>query len=769
VDEPAPAIVSPTGPNTNLPTLGQTMQVRKLSPQEASRGYPVHVRGVVTYWEVREYLHFMQDESAGIYFDLSRLDPRPSFRSGESVEIEGFTGPGDFAPLIIVQKIRALGESPLPVPEPANFRKLMTGAFDSQWISLKGVIRNQWTTTNITTLTLFTGEGTIKINVSDPARQGATTNYVDSVVEVHGVCTTLYDDRRRLTGVELKIPGWSQFYVREATAQDPFSLPVKTVAELFQFQAGTSGLHRTRLMGVTVLRLSDGSFYLQDASGGIQVLPQASTTDMLAGTTVDVVGFPVIVDRLPVLQDTIVKSGKHGTFVEPVDLKADSPLDDNLHGMLVRFQGQIVHHLSRTGKELLSLQFGQSIIDAELDQTSGATIFGELAPDTRVRVTGVYLARPEDTARAQSFQIHLRSETDLDVISRPSWWNLRHTLWASGALAAVLLLALAWVGSLRRQVQQRTQELHREIEHHKSTEELLKAEIVERKRMESEVKKTHQQLLSTSRQAGMAEVATGVLHNVGNVLNSVNVSSNLVTEQVRKSKIKSLSRAADLMKEHSEDLGEFLTNDPKGKQLPLYLAQLGLHLADERDALLTELESLRKNIEHIKEIVAMQQSYAKVVGLVETIRPSELMDDALRMNQEALGRHHVQVSREYDEQLPEITIDKHKALQILVNLISNAKNACDESRRPDKHLSVTVCNGSGRVKFSVRDNGVGIPKENLSRIFNHGFTTRKDGHGFGLHSGAISAKEMGGWLLAHSDGLECGATFTLELPLGSKS
>lgn len=293
-------------------------------------------------------------------------------------------------------------------------------------------------------------------------------------------------------------------------------------------------------------------------------------------------------------------------------------------------------------------------------------------------------------------------------------------------------------------------------------------DISERKLAEAELEQTHRQLLETSRQAGMAEVATGVLHNVGNVLNSVNVSTTLVTEQLKKSKVTNLAKAVALMNENAADLGEFMTRDPRGKQLPGYFTQLSDHLIDEQTSLLTETEQLRKNIEHIKDIVAMQQSYAKVSGVTETLKISDLVEDALRMNAGALVRHDVQVVREITE-MPPVTIDKHKVLQVLINLIRNAKYACDDSGRADKRITVRVANDEDRVKIAVIDNGIGIPAENLIRIFSHGFTTRKDGHGFGLHSGALAAKELGGSLAASSEGLGHGATFTLELPLKHQS
>jgi signal transduction histidine kinase len=219
-----------------------------------------------------------------------------------------------------------------------------------------------------------------------------------------------------------------------------------------------------------------------------------------------------------------------------------------------------------------------------------------------------------------------------------------------------------------------------------------------------------------------------------------------------------------LLKEHEHDLANFLTNDPKGRQLPAYLAQLAEYLATAEETALRELDALHVNIEHIKDIVAMQQSYARISGIKEVVDIPGLVEDSLRLNVGALTRHRVEVVREFDA-VPPLNLDKHKVLQILINLVRNAKYACDESSQPEKRMTLRVYNGDGQVKISVSDNGIGIPPENLTRIFQHGFTTREGGHGFGLHSSALAARELGGSLSAHSDGVNQGATFVLELPL----
>jgi PAS domain S-box-containing protein len=287
-------------------------------------------------------------------------------------------------------------------------------------------------------------------------------------------------------------------------------------------------------------------------------------------------------------------------------------------------------------------------------------------------------------------------------------------------------------------------------------------DITRHRMAESELEKLNQELAKTARLAGMAEMATSVLHNVGNVLNSVNTSASVVMDQARNSKIHGLTKTVALLEEHRADLTAFLTQDNRGEQVLNYLKNLSQHLSTERETVIKELTELHKNIEHIKEIVAMQQSYAKMSGSEEIVSLASLLEDALRINATALGRHQVKVVREFDK-VPDVLINRHKVLQIFVNLISNAKYALDLAEG-ERVLRLSVNGVDDRIRVSIADNGMGISAENLARIFSHGFTTRKNGHGFGLHSGMMTAQEMGGSLKVESDGVGRGATFTLELP-----
>lgn len=290
-------------------------------------------------------------------------------------------------------------------------------------------------------------------------------------------------------------------------------------------------------------------------------------------------------------------------------------------------------------------------------------------------------------------------------------------------------------------------------------------DVTERKLAQAELAASQKQLMDASRRAGMAEIATNVLHNVGNILNSVTVSAGLLRGALRISRAQGLKQAVELMDAHAGRLGDFLATDEKGRMLPGYLRDISQALQQEQADMIVELEQLGRGIDHIRDVVTMQQSYAGRAGVVTSVRVSELVEDAVRINGEKLERDKVTVVRELAP-LPKARLDRARVLQILVNLIGNASEALQASAPENRRITVRAEAGNdGRVRLSVRDEGEGISDVNLTRIFSHGFTTRKHGHGFGLHSCVQAAAEMNGTLAVHSDGPGRGATFTLELPL----
>jgi len=289
-------------------------------------------------------------------------------------------------------------------------------------------------------------------------------------------------------------------------------------------------------------------------------------------------------------------------------------------------------------------------------------------------------------------------------------------------------------------------------------------DITIRKRVEAERAELNEQLVAASRRAGKADLATEVLHSVGNALNSVTVSSTLISEHLRTSSLTHLEQVCVLIDEAGDEFGTFVTKDARGKRLPAFLRQLSRRLAAERDGTLDELASLLQSVEHIKRIISVQQSYAVVSGITRPVNVVRLLDDALNSVNDSLLRGGIAVIRQVEE-VPDVLTDKHKLLQIVTNLLANAIHALQDSRSIERQLTVRVYRQSpDHVVIEVVDNGVGIRSEHLSKIFEHGFTTRKDGNGFGLHSSANAAKELGITLAADSAGPGCGALFRLAIP-----
>lgn len=284
------------------------------------------------------------------------------------------------------------------------------------------------------------------------------------------------------------------------------------------------------------------------------------------------------------------------------------------------------------------------------------------------------------------------------------------------------------------------------------------------RRAEQDLATLNQQLVLASRQAGMAEVATGVLHNIGNVLTSVNLIVHDAQDRLKSTRLTHLRRVVEVLQREQSRLGEFVTTDPGGRQLPEFLAKLDAHLVAENTQLLDDVGALVRHFEHIREIIVTQQSSAQLFGLAENVAPSQLFEDALRLNADSFERHGITFVRDFAA-APFVHADRHRVLQILVNLLKNSKEALKALPAGSRRIIARIAPaGTDAVALSIEDNGPGITPENLARLFQHGFTTKSGGHGFGLHSSVLAAREMGGDLTAASPGPGLGATFTLTLP-----
>lgn len=290
-------------------------------------------------------------------------------------------------------------------------------------------------------------------------------------------------------------------------------------------------------------------------------------------------------------------------------------------------------------------------------------------------------------------------------------------------------------------------------------------DITDRVAAEQQNRILQAEIVDASRQAGMAEVATGVLHNVGNILNSVNVSASIIQRHYTKNALAHLEKVTDLVSQYESTFQDFVQTDERGKLLPKYLATVSKKLRTQQESVEKEFEDLTKNVEHIKEIIAVQQTMAKSSELRQQLRASEILRDVMTANKESLKSHAIEVEQQLDDPNLAFQSDKHRILQILINLVRNAKDALVEANLGEPKIVLRSWADSANVHFSVADNGIGIEQDKLDQIFQHGFTTKKDGHGFGLHSSANAATEIGGHLSVNSAGIRQGAEFVLTIPV----
>lgn len=290
-------------------------------------------------------------------------------------------------------------------------------------------------------------------------------------------------------------------------------------------------------------------------------------------------------------------------------------------------------------------------------------------------------------------------------------------------------------------------------------------DITERKLAEEKLELLNKELISTARRAGMADVATAVLHNIGNVLNSVNTSVQILLERDKEFKLDGINELSLLFNKNKDNLEGFLKNDRIGQHVPQYLEQFAKYIVSERSFYREELASLNNKVSHIKKIVSMQQALSGGTSMAEPTDVIRLIEEALMINAENIEKFGIVIEKEYSF-CPTINIDRVRIIQILVNLIKNATEVLIETKRSDKKITIrTLKDGLNQIQIDVIDNGKGIAEENLTKIFAYGFTTKKTGHGIGLHSSSLSAQEIGGSLKAYSEGLDRGTTFTLRLPL----
>ena len=435
-------------PAKPLPTLTQAAQIRRLSPEQASLGYPVLVRGVIT-MDAPAPNFIVQDATAGIYVEGS-VSPKFPHLLSQFVEIEGVTGPGKFAPVIRETKLRVLGKGELPKARLFSFSELENGQQDSQWAEVRGIVRSaavdrsSW---QEPALAMRVASERGEFNVRVPiAHEQDFSSWVDSEVLIKGVCGSLYNTNRQLTGILFYVPRLSFITVEAPAREVPLS-------ELLRFAPAEGTRHRVRVRGIVGYQQQGNALFLQSQGKGLRVLTQQDTL-LDIGDLVDVLGFPAMGESAPIVEDAVFHRLGHEKAPEPLKLNLDVPWEQ-FDGAVVTTDAKLLNRQSQPDGLLLMLQHGDVFFDATIPPGPSAERLLSIPRNSEVQVTGICLVRSGGLWQIpQSFRLLLRAPQDVVVLTTPSWWNLRHTLWLLAITGGVLMAVMVWVVVLGRRLQE---------------------------------------------------------------------------------------------------------------------------------------------------------------------------------------------------------------------------------------------------------------------------------------------------------------------------
>jgi PAS domain S-box-containing protein len=454
--------LSSQGQNAPLEELHTAAQVRQLTSEQAARHYPVRLRGVMTFFDEAQFYRFFQDDTAGIYFFPSDAVSNADLVTGELVEIEGQTSPGEYAPTVIPQRAKILGAGTFPPAKPVSYEDLASGEEDSQFVEIHGIVRavSFDALTKYYSIEIATGGGRLTALATQlPVRRGE--DLADSTVKIRGVCVSRFNLQRQLFDLRLLVPRPTDVVIEMPAPSNPFDAPTRSIEQLLQFTPRGPYGHRVKVSG-TVIYQRDGALYIEDITEGLYVETQQEGS-LLPGDRVEVLGFPAKGEYIPMLQDAVFRKTGSGLLLPAPDpVTADEALKGPHDCRLVRIEATVLDRTRYSREQFLVLQSGGFIFNAYLERKDVGVDFAYLQNGCKVTVTGVCLIeRGSDWHvgsdwRAKSFRILLRSPADIFVLKEPPWWNLKKLFWAVGILGGVVFMAFVWVLVLRLRVHKQT-------------------------------------------------------------------------------------------------------------------------------------------------------------------------------------------------------------------------------------------------------------------------------------------------------------------------
>ena len=449
-------------------TLHSVAAIRGLTMEQTQQKIPVALHGVVTFFDEKFFSHFIADDTAGIYLHFPDNVGPPPLLPGQAVEVTGTCSPGEYAPVVMVNRLKVVGEAPMPAPRAVTYEQLASGVEDSQFVEITGVVRTVrlLEDSQYYLLEIATGGGRLLVYTRQlPVKQA--DEMLDSTVRVRGVCLTQFNHKRQLFAIRLMVPRPEDLEIADPAPKDPFAGEERPIGSLLQFSPQETYGHRVKVAGTVIYCAPGETIFIQDGDQGVEV-QTTQRTPLELGDRVEVLGFISRGEYTPALQDAVYRKISSGTPPEPAEVTPDEALKGDHDCRLIRISARVLDRTQYGSERYLILQNGDSIFHAYLKQPGGPNAFAGLENGSRVAVTGVCQIDPGEWAageawRAKAFRIELRSVADVVVLHSPPWWTPKKVLWVSGALGVVALAAFGWVAVLRRQVAERSRQLEIQI------------------------------------------------------------------------------------------------------------------------------------------------------------------------------------------------------------------------------------------------------------------------------------------------------------------
>jgi PAS domain S-box-containing protein len=814
----------PANPD-RVPELTHAAQIRQLSAQEVEKAYPVHLRGIVTYYDSVAPNLFVQDSTAGIWVDVAGAANPP--KPGQRIDLEGVVGPG-FTPIVTKAHWTVLGSGAMPRPREVVFPELATGAYDSQWVETEGIVRSfvLEAAGNVLVIDVSTAGGAIKVRIPE-YHAPFPMELIDANVRFRGVCGTAFNRQNQLVSVHLFVPGLRDLVVVDPALADPFSMPTSPIGTLATFAAKGINVHRVKLKGIVTAQLPGRGLFVKDATGGLYVQTQDGGV-VEPGTEVEAVGFPALGEYTPVLRSARFRSTHRYQSLSAFHITPKEALFGSYDAQLVEIDGVVqADRPDNAGGHILVIESGNLVFHALIDYSRIQSPWPSLLAGTKIRLTGICSVRADENGNASEFRVILRSPQDITVLARPPWLNASRALSLLGLLMAVILGALVWVLSLRRRVLSQTDLIRRQIESEAHLE----------RRYRSLIENSPYGIASLDKDCQLLDVNPAFRQLAG-----LNLSENIFGLPLHE--VLQFS-SADLDRfNHLLGLGgtfqhaEFTCQRRNATQL---IVRVSGHVIPDKAEIASRVELILEDVTsqrqleqqlfqnhkieavgrlaggvahdfnnilmiisgHVslllhkfgresaegQKLQIVEEAAGRAAGLTrqllaysrkQVLEPKILEIDPLVKNLESmlrrLIREDIELRTELNGRDARVKVDPNQLEQVLINLAVNARDAMPEgglllirTERPPflpRHQLPSPAGGDSYVVITVSDSGVGMDSATQERLFEPFFTTKELGKGTGLGLSMVYGivRQSGGHIVVDSAPGK-GSRFQIFLPI----